>query len=102
MPSTPNGLAAIIHTARRGERDRPLTRPPHALRFETVALDVQAVSKRIALQDARLAKLVNSTLSQWPSPSTPSGRVPVHAKQTMIRKSVYLTALAAAAPRKRH
>ena len=86
MPRTTNTLDAIIHAALRSELDETLARQLLALGSEAVALAMLAVSRRIAQQDARLAKVVNRTLGQWPAPSTPSGMVPIYAKQNKTKR----------------
>ncbi len=73
QPRTAKTLDAIIHAALRGELDETRARQLHVLGPEAVALAMLAASRRIA-------ELQGSRNGQQPSPSTPSGMVPVYAK----------------------
>ncbi len=86
-PGTAKTLDAIINAALRGELDETRAQRLHDLGPEAVALAMLAVSKRIAEQNARLSEreTVIATLqrqreTQQPSPSTPSGMVPIYTK----------------------
>ncbi len=72
-PGTAKRLDAIIDAALRGELDDAHARRLHSLGPEAVALALLAASQRIA-------ELEGQSSGQQPSPSTPSGMVPVYAK----------------------
>ena len=73
-------LQAIINAALRGQLDETRARRLHDLGPEAVALAMLSASKRIAEQEARLAELQRQSQAQQPSPSTPSGMVPIYTK----------------------
>ena len=73
QPGTAKTLDAIIHAALRGELNETRARRLHDLGPEAVALAMLAASKRIA-------ELQGQSPAQQPSPSTPSGMVPVYTK----------------------
>ena len=73
-------LQAIINAALRGQLDETRARQLHDLGPEAVALAMLSASKRIAKQEARLAELQRQSQAQQPSPSTPSGMVPIYTK----------------------
>ena len=87
QPGTAKSAGALIDAAVRGELDQE-----EALRLckecpELVTLALLAAAKRIAERDtriveqeARIAKLQRQCQGQPPSPSTPSGMVPVYTK----------------------
>ena len=86
-PGTAKTVEAIIDAALRGELDETRARQLHALGPEAVALALLATSKRIteqgariAEQDARITELQGQSPAQQPSPSTPSGMVPIYTK----------------------
>jgi transposase len=79
-PGTAKTLDAIINAALRGQLDETRARRLHDLGPEAVALAMLAASKHIAEQDAVIATLQGEREIQQPSPSTPSGMVPVYAK----------------------
>ena len=73
-------VGALIDAAVRGELSRA-----QALRLckdnpEVITLALLAAAKRIAEQDARITELEGNGHGVHPSPSTPSGMVPVYAK----------------------
>ncbi len=78
---------ALIETALRGELTRAQARQLYKHGSEVVMLALLAASKRIVEQDlriaeqeARIAELQAQANQQPPSPSTPSGMVPVYTK----------------------
>ena len=79
-PGTARTVDAIIDAALRGELDETRARQLHALGPEAVALALLATSKRIAEQGAHIAELQGKSQGQQPSPSTPSGMVPIYTK----------------------
>ena len=79
-PGTAKALDGIIDAALRGELDEARARQLHALGPEAVALALLATSKRIIEQGARIAELQGDSQGQQPSPSTPSGMVPIYTK----------------------
>ncbi len=79
-PGTARTVEAIIDAALRGELDETRVRQLHALGPEAVALALLATSKRIIEQGARIAELQGESQGQQPSPSTPSGMVPIYTK----------------------
>ncbi len=79
-PGKSKSVGAIIDAAVRGELSRT-----QALRLckdnpEVIILALLAAAKRIAQQDARITELEGNGRGAQPSPSTPSGMVPVYAK----------------------
>ncbi len=76
---TAKTLDGIIHAAQRGELDESTARQLHALGVEAVALAMLAVSRHIA-------ELQELSQGQTPSPSTPSGMVPIHAKPNVSKR----------------
>jgi hypothetical protein len=72
-PGTAKRLDAIIDAALRGQLDDAHARRLHDLGPEAVALAMLAASQRIA-------ELQGQSHGQHPSPSTPSGMVPIHTK----------------------
>lgn len=86
-PGTAKKLEAIINGALRGELDETHARQLHGLGPEAVALAMLAVSKYIAEQSKVIAErgeviagLQRRREGQAPTPSTPSGMVPVYHK----------------------
>jgi hypothetical protein len=86
-PGMAKTLNAIIDAALRGDLDETHARRLHPLGPEAVALAMLAASKHIAEQEARLseqdtviAALQRRNETPQPSPSTPSGMVPIHTK----------------------
>jgi len=78
-PGTAKTVEAIIDAALRGELDETRARQLHALGPEAVALALLATSKRIA-------ELQGESQGQPPSPSTPSGMVPIYTKPNTPRR----------------
>ena len=72
-PGTAESLRAIIDAALRGQLDEALARQLHELGPEAVALAMPATCRRIA-------ELESKGGNGKPSPSTPSGMVPLYAK----------------------
>ena len=72
-PGTAKRLDAIIDAALRGQLDDTHARRLHDLGPEAVALAMLAASQRIA-------ELQGQSHGQHPSPSTPSGMVPIYTK----------------------
>ena len=72
-PGTAESLRAIIDAALRGQLDEALARQLHELGPEAVALAMLATCRRIA-------ELESKGGNGKPSPSTPSGMVPLYAK----------------------
>ena len=85
-PGTAKTVEAIIDAALRGELDETRARQLHALGPEAVALALLATSKRITEQGARIAELQGESQGQPPSPSTPSGMVPIYTKPNTPRR----------------
>jgi transposase len=79
-PRTAKTLRGIIEAALRGELDEALARKLHKLGPEAVALATLSMCRRIAEQDAELARLESKGGNAPSSPSTPSGMVPVYTK----------------------
>jgi hypothetical protein len=79
-PRTAKTLRGIIEAALRGELDEALARKLHKLGPEAVALATLSMCRRIAEQDAELARLESRGGNAPSSPSTPSGMVPVYTK----------------------
>jgi transposase len=73
QPGTAKTLQVIIDAALRGELDEAAARRLHALGSEAVMLALLAASQRIAQLQAQ-------TTGSTPSPSTPSGMIPVYKK----------------------
>ena len=80
------GVEAIVDAALRGELDETRARHLYALGPEAVALALLATSKRIAEQGTRIAELQGESQGQQPSPSTPSGMVPVYTKSNTPKR----------------
>jgi len=78
-PGTAKTVEAIIDAALRGELDETRARQLHALGPEAVALALLATSKRIT-------ELQGESQGQLPSPSTPSGMVPIYTKPNTPRR----------------
>ena len=79
-PGKANSVEALIAAAVRGELDKA-----QALRLchecpELVALALLAAAKRIGEQEARIVELEAPPQANQPSPSTPSGMVPIYTK----------------------
>ncbi len=85
-PGTAKTVEAIIDAALRGELDETRARQLHALGPEAVALALLATSKRIIEQGARIAELQGKSQGQQPSPSTPSGMVPIYTKSNTPKR----------------
>jgi transposase len=85
-PGTAKTVEAIVDAALCGELDETRARQLHALGPEAVALALLATSKRIAEQGARIAELQGEFQEQQPSPSTPSGMVPVYTKSNTPKR----------------
>ena len=83
-PRTAKTLREIIDAAMRGDLDETLAHKLHALGREAVALAALSMCRRIAEQDAELVRLENK--GGTPSPSTPSGMVPVYAKPNVSKR----------------
>jgi transposase len=86
QPGKATTLDAIIEAALCGELDEPRARQLHSLGPEAVALAMLAVSKRVVEQNARIAELQGPSGSAPPSPSTPSGMVPVYEKPSTKKR----------------
>jgi hypothetical protein len=85
-PGKAKSVDGLVDAAVRGELDEA-----EALRLckqspELVTLALLAAAKRIAEQDARIAQLQGCGKEQHPSPSTPSGMVPVYAKPSTPKR----------------
>jgi transposase len=94
QPGKANSVKALIDAAVRGELTKAQARQLYKQGPEAVILALLAASKRIAEQDtriaeqdahiteqdSRIAELQGQSKGQPPSPSTPSGMVPVYAK----------------------
>ena len=92
-PGTARTLRAIIDAALRGQLDEALARQLHDLGSEAVALAMLAASKHIAEQnahlseqDTRLTELERKGSEPFPSPSTPSGMVPMYRKPNTLKR----------------
>ena len=83
-PGTAKTLREIIEAALRGQLDETLAHKLHKLGPEAVALATLSMSRHIAEQDAELTRLESK--SGTPSPSTPSGMVPVYAKANTSKR----------------
>jgi len=70
----------LIQAALRGALTEAQARRLYGLGPEAVALVLLSASKHIAEQDAVIAALQGGRETQWPSPSTPSGMVPIYTK----------------------
>ena len=81
---TAKTLRQIIDAAMCGELDETLAHKLHALGQEALALAALSMCRRIAEQDAELVRLENK--SGTPSPSTPSGMVPIYAKANKSKR----------------
>ncbi len=80
QPGKATSVGALIGAALRGELSTT-----RALRLgkdnpEVIILALLTAAKRIAEQDARITELERNQRDAHPSPSTPSGMVPVYAK----------------------
>ena len=71
---------ALVEVALRGELTEAQAQRLYKLGPEAVTLALLAASKRITEQDARITELEGNWRGAHPSPSTPSGMVPVYAK----------------------
>lgn len=71
---------ALVEAALRGELTETQARRLYRLGPEVVTLALLAASQRIAEQGARIAELQGESQGQQPSPSTPSGMVPIYTK----------------------
>jgi transposase len=81
----------LLAAARRGELDERQARQLYQLGPEAVRLVLMAVVRRIAEQDAQIARLQAQSMntsgpSSAPSPSTPSGMVPVYEKPNRAKR----------------
>ena len=83
-PRTAKTLREIIDAAMRGDLDETLAHKLHALGQEAVALAALSMCRRIAEQDAELGRLESN--GGKPSPSTPSGMVPVYTKPNVSKR----------------
>ena len=81
---TAKTLREIIDAAMRGDLDETLAHKLHALGQEAVALAALSMCRRIAEQGAELVRLENK--GGQPSPSTPSGMVPVYTKPNVSKR----------------
>jgi len=81
-----NAVDKLIAAAVRGELKESQARRLSKQSPEVVVLALLAASKRIAEQDARIAKLQGRCPAPQPSPSTPSGMVPVYAKPSASKR----------------
>ncbi len=79
QPGTTKELRAIIDAALRGQLDEVLARKLHALGPEAVALAMLATSRHIA-------ELESKGGDAKPSPSTPSGMVPIYTKPNKSKR----------------
>ena len=81
-PGTANTseATALVEAALRGELSRTQARRLYRLGAEAVVLALLAASQRIGEQGARIAELQSSAGKHEPSPSTPSGMIPVYEK----------------------
>ena len=70
----------LVQAAMRGTLTEAQARQLSQQSPEIVVLALLAASKHIAEQNARIAELQRQSNGQHPSPSTPSGMVPVYAK----------------------
>lgn len=82
--ATPKAARELVQAALRGELTEEQARRLARFGPEVVAFAFLAISDRIAEQDARMAAL--QTHGPTPSPSTPSGMVPVYAKQNKSQR----------------
>jgi len=85
-PGTAKTLKAIIDGALRGTLDEALARKLHKLGPEAAALAALSMSRHIAEQDAELTRLEGKGGIAQPSPSTPSGMVPIYAKESKSKR----------------
>ena len=84
QPRTARELKGIIDAALRGQLDEALARKLHELGREAVTLASLAMSRRIGEQGVALTRLEGSNGS--PSPSTPSGMVPIYTKPNKSKR----------------
>ena len=84
QPRTARELKGIIDAALRGQLGEALARKLHELGPEAVTLASLAMSRHIGEQGAALARLKGDDGS--PSPSTPSGMVPIYTKPNTQKK----------------
>ena len=87
QPGKANSVDRLIEAAVRGALDEQQAQRLYQLGPEAVVLALLAASRRIAEQDTRIAEqdtriaqLQTQTTGSTPSPSTPSGMIPVHTK----------------------
>ena len=79
-------VRALIDAAVRGELTETQARQLYQHGPEVVTLVLMTASKRIAEQDAQIAELQGLPNHQSPSPSTPSGQIPVYAKPNTSKR----------------
>jgi len=73
-------VKGLVEAALRGELTEAQARRLANENPEVLALALLAASKRIAEQNVRIADLQGQSYGQHPSPSTPSGMVPIYTK----------------------
>ena len=86
QPRTAKTLKAIIDATLHGQLDEALAQKLHELGPEAVALAMLSTSRRIAEQNAELARLESKDSNGRPSPSTPSGMVPIYTKPNKSKR----------------
>ncbi len=77
---------SLVEAALRGELTEAQARRLCRLGAEAVTLALLAASKRIAEQEARIVELESHTQQSGPSPSTPSGMVPIYSKPSTRKR----------------
>jgi len=85
-PRQAKSVEALIGAALRGELTEAQARRLVMENPEVLALALFAASKRIAEQNARLTQLENKGGDTQPSPSTPSGMVPIYTKPNVSKR----------------
>ena len=76
----------LIRAALRGALSKAQARRLAKENPEVLALALLAASKHIAEQEARIVELESHTQQSVPSPSTPSGMVPIYTKPNTIKR----------------
>lgn len=82
-----NTVDALIQAAVRGELTEAQARQLYDFGPEAVTFALAAAARRIAEQNAQIAALQSPPDTTRPSPSTPSGMIPVYAKPNARRRS---------------
>ncbi len=77
---------ALVEAALRGELSQPQARRLYLLGPQAVILALLAASKRIGQQGALIAELQCPASKHEPSPSTPSGMIPIYEKPTARKR----------------